>query len=170
MRQIIVTLALVGLTGTAAFAQAPSAFADVPPWHWAYDAVQQGAAAGIFTGYPTSDQELVANALMQVYEAFAHAGHPTAQAWAEWFLTNTPSGWPQPLQRSRLVQYSLDRVQVQVSGDRATVTYVAAVSVRTDGGVSSARSPVQVQAEKDGSGHWRINYASLASEQPQLFR
>src|SRR5574341_439824 len=90
MRQIIVVLALVGLTSAAAFGQTPSAFVDVPPWHWAFDAVQQGAAAGIFTGYPTSDQELVANALLQVYDAFAHAGHPSARGWAEWVLINTP--------------------------------------------------------------------------------
>lgn len=170
MRQIIVVLALVGLTSAAAFGQTPSAFVDVPPWHWAFDAVQQGAAAGIFTGYPTSDQELVANALLQVYDAFAHAGHPSARGWAEWFLINTPSGWPQPLQRSRLVRYALENVQVRVSGDRATVTFVAAVAVRTDGEVSSARTAAEAQAEKTGSGHWRIDYATLVSGQPQLFR
>lgn len=170
MRQIIVVLALVGLTGTTVFAQAPSPFVDVPPWHWAFDAVQQGAAEGIFTGYPTNDRDLVANALLQIYEAFAHPGHPSAQEWAEWFLTNTPSGWPQPLQRSRLVRYALENVQVRVSGDRATVTFVAAVTVRADGGPSSVRVPVETRAEKDGSGHWRIDYATLASAQPQLFR
>ncbi len=170
MRQIIVVLALVGLTSAAAFAQAPSPFVDVPPWHWAFDAVQQGAAEGIFTGYPTNDRDLVANALLQVYAAFAHPGHPAAQEWAEWFLTNTPSGWPQPLQRSRLVRYALENVQVRVSGDRATVTFVAAVTVRTDGGLSPARTPAEAQAEKDGSGRWRIDYATLVSGQPQVFR
>src|SRR3569833_3804880 len=38
----------------AAQAQAPAGgpFADVPQGHWAYDAVQQLAQRGIFTGYP----------------------------------------------------------------------------------------------------------------------
>src|SRR5438093_6580753 len=33
-------------------AHAQGVFADVPTDHWAYDAVNQLAAAGIFTGYP----------------------------------------------------------------------------------------------------------------------
>lgn len=170
MRSIIAVLVLVALSGGVAWAQGPSAFVDVPPWHWAFDAVQQDAAAGIFTGYPTNDTELVANALAQVYEAFAHAGHPAARAWAEWFLTNTPSQWPQPLQHSQLVQFGLEDVRVRVNGDRATATFVAAVTMRTDGGLSTVRSPVQAQAEKDGSGHWRIDYGALVAGQPQIFR
>src|SRR5207237_7986124 len=83
-------LALWVLAVSAAWAQGPSAFVDVPPWHWAFDAVQQGSTAGIFTGYPTADSELVANALVQVYEAFAHAGHPASRGWAGWLWTNHP--------------------------------------------------------------------------------
>src|SRR2546428_5325910 len=103
MRWCATVLALVAMAGGTAWAQGPSAFVDVPPWHWAFEAGQQGATAGIFTGCPTDDRELVANALVQVYEAFAHAGHPVAQGWAEWRLINTPSQWPQPVQRSRLL-------------------------------------------------------------------
>ncbi len=170
MRWFVAVLALVALASGGAWAQGPSAFVDVPPWHWAFDAVQQGAAVGIFTGYPTSDGELVANALVQVYDAFAHVGHPAAQGWAEWFLTNTSSQWPQPLQRSRLLRFALEDVRVRVSGDRGSATFVAAVTLRTDGGQSSVRSSMQAQAEKDGSGHWRIDYAALAAGQPQIFR
>lgn len=170
MRQYAIGLILVAFAGGAAWAQGPSAFVDVPPWHWAFDAVQQGATAGIFTGYPTNDGELVANALVQVYEAFAHAGHPAAQGWAEWFLTNTPSQWPQPLRRSRLIGFALEDISVRVSGDHARATFIAAVAIRTDGGQSALRSPMQAQAEKDGSGRWRIDYSTLESGQPQLFR
>lgn len=170
MRWCATVFALVTLATATAWAQGPSAFVDVPPWHWAYDAVQQGAAAGIFTGYPTSDSELVANALVQVYEAFVHASHPAAQGWAEWFLTNTPSQWPQPLQRSRLLGFALQDVRVRVSGNRASVAFIAAVTVRADGGQSTARSPMEARAEKDGSGHWRVDYTALAAGQPQIFR
>jgi len=47
---LLVALASAVLLGRAAFAQGP--FADVPTDHWAYDAVNQLAAQGIFTGYP----------------------------------------------------------------------------------------------------------------------
>lgn len=170
MTRIMMALALVLVVGAAAWGQAPSPFVDVPPWHWAFDAVQQGASAGIFTGYPTADRELVANAVTQIYEAFAHPGHPAAQAWAEWFLFNTPAGWPQPLQRSRLVRFALGDLSVRVSGGGAVATFAATVTVRADGGTSTIRSPVQARAEKDTSGRWRIDYASLASGQPQIFK
>src|SRR3712207_9427499 len=39
-----------GAAGGGAAAGGP--FADVPTTHWAYDAVQQLASRGIFTGYP----------------------------------------------------------------------------------------------------------------------
>src|SRR6476620_5157039 len=47
---LLVALASAVLLGRAAHAQGP--FADVPTDHWAYDAVNQLAAQGIFTGYP----------------------------------------------------------------------------------------------------------------------
>jgi hypothetical protein len=151
-------------------AQAPSPFVDVPPWHWAFDGIQQGVEAGIFTGYPTSDSEHVANALAQVYEAFAHPGHPAAQAWAEWFLTNTPEAWPQPLRSSRLVRFTLEGVRVRVQGDRAAATGVVIATLRRDGGTATDRATLGVEAAKDRGGRWRIDYASLARDHPQLFR
>jgi hypothetical protein len=142
---------------------------DVPPWHWAFDAVQEGAMKGIFTGYPADDRELIGNALTQVYQAFAHAGHPAAREWAEWFLTNTPPGWPQPLQRSRLVSFALEDLQIEV-GDRATATFVAVTTVREDGSASTVRARVRAQAERDQARHWRIDYTTLADGQPSIFR
>src|SRR3989442_3489218 len=155
MRWCATVLALVAMAGGTAWAQGPSAFVDVPPWHWAFEAVQQGATAGIFTGYPTDDSELVANALVQVYEAFAHAGHPGAQGWAEWFLTNTPSQWPQPLQRSRLLTFALEDVRVRVSGDRARATFVAAVIVGTDRGRATLPATVHAPGRSNRSCHSR---------------
>lgn len=170
MRTILLVLAVVIAGAGVAAGQTPSPFADVPPWHWAFDAVQQGAAAGIFTGYPTTDPEHVANALAQVYEAFAHADHPAAQAWAEWFLANTPAAWPQPLQDSRLVRFTLSGVRVRVTGSRAAVNALAAATVRTAGGTTAAPAALAVAAERDTAGHWRIDYATLARAHPQVFR
>ena len=57
MRRIAGVLALVAIAvGSAGAQAAPSAFVDVPPWHWAFDSVQDGAARGIFTGYPVDDR------------------------------------------------------------------------------------------------------------------
>ena len=171
MRRIIGTLALVAIAGGSAGAQvAPSVFVDVPPWHWAFDAVQDGAAKGIFTGYPVDDRELVANALVQVYEAFARPTHPAAREWAEWFLTNTPPAWPQPLQRSRLIAFTLEDLRVEVGSDQASATFVAVTTVRDDGHVSMARAPIQAHAERDSSRHWRVDYATLATGQSSIFR
>jgi hypothetical protein len=160
--------AVVVLALAAAGAAGPATFVDVPPWHWAYDAVQQGAAAGIFTGYPATDPELVANALTQVYDAFAHPAHPLAMAWAEEFLRNLPASWPQPLLRSRLRDVVLSDIEVRVQGDRATVRWVAVVTVRADG---PARTRVRAEAVavRDPSGRWRIDYAALAAAHPQVF-
>jgi len=170
MTRIIMVLALVLVVGAAARGQAPSPFVDVPPWHWAFDAVQQGASVGIFTGYPTADRELVANAVTQTYEAFTHPAHAAAQAWAEWFVFNTPAEWPRPLQRSRLVRFALSDLGVRVNGGGAVTTFTATVTVRANGGTSIIRSPVEARAEKDAAGRWRIDYASLASGQPQVFK
>src|SRR2546422_9063526 len=107
MRWCATVLAIVALAGGTAWAQGPSAFVDVPPWHWAFEAVQQGATAGGFTGYPTDDNELVANALVQVYEAFAHAGPPGAQGGAGWVLNKTPPQGPAALHRRRVLKFAV---------------------------------------------------------------
>lgn len=171
MRRIAGVLALVVIAvGSAGAQAAPSAFVDVPPWHWAFDAVQDGAARGIFTGYPVDDRELVANALVQVYEAFARPTHPSSREWAEWFLTNTPPEWPQPLQRSRLIAFTLEDLHAEVRGDRATATFVAVTTIRDDGHTSTVRVPIQAQAERDVSRHWRVDYSTLVTGQPSIFR
>ncbi len=167
MRAVAAVVVVLGLAG-AAGAQVPSAFVDVPPWHWAFDAVQQGAAAGIFTGYPAADAELVANALTQVYDAFAHPDHPLAPAWAEAFLTNLPAGWPQPLLRSRLRGFALSGIDVRVQGDRATIRWTAEAVVRADG-TSRIRAEATAEAVRDPAGRWRIDYGALAAAQPQVF-
>lgn len=164
---VTVAVAVLAVAGPAG-AQVPWAFVDVPPWHWAFDAVQRGAAAGIFAGYPASDGELVANALAQVYDAFRHPEHPLAPAWAEAFLTNLPAGWPQPLRRSRLVESLLSGVEVRVAGNRATIRWTVEVAVRGDG-TARSRMTATAAAVRDPAGRWRMDYADLAAAHPQVF-
>lgn len=166
MRVTAFSLILAG----AATAQGPAPFEDVPPWHWAYDAVQEVAAAGIFVGYPTSDRELAVSAVTQVYDAFAHAGHPAARGWAERFLTNLPTNWPQPLSRSRLVRFRLENARMETGGDRVVVLAHVVVVLRADGGVRERRAVLRADLHRDTTGRLRVNYAALAAAQPEVFR
>lgn len=163
---LMTILTLVPTAG--ALAQVPvSPFEDVPPWHWAFDAVEKLAREGIIQGYPRSDRDLARNSVTQVYEAFAHPTHPSARMWAEAFLTNLPSGWPAPLQRSGLVAFRLTEQQVRLEGSRGTVSLLAAVTLR---GGATARARITATVVKDDANRWRVDYPSLVRGQPDLFR
>lgn len=162
--------AIILLAGTATWAQVPSGFDDVPPWHWAFEGVRKAATAGIFVGYPTDDNELLVNALTQVYDAFVHVAHPAARDWAERFLTNLPPTWPQPFLQSRVLRFSLADVRVVRTGDEATIAVVASVVVRDDAGSTTVRASMRVAARKDRTARWRVDYTSLAASQPQVFK
>lgn len=161
---VVAVLLMVGGAG----AQAPP-FIDVAPWHWASDAIERGAAGGVFKGYTADDRERAANAVTQVYDAFAHASHPRAREWAERFLTNLPATWAAPMERSRVVSFSLENVRVEIRGDRGIVTYMATVGQQQPG-PSATRTPMRVEVRKNGEGAWRVNYADLATGQPQIFK
>ncbi len=164
-----VLVALLAMVPTATAVAQPAAFVDVPPWHWAFDGLEKVASAGIFIGYPTDDRESAANALTQVYDAFVNAADPRAREWAERFLVNLPANWPQPLQRSPLLSFRLDDVRVTIRGDLGTIALIAAIGLRTAGGSATTRSPMTVEVQRDRN-RWRVNYASLAAAQPQVFK
>ncbi len=170
MRIALIVTALLLVAAIPTSAQPPAAFEDVPPWHWAAGAVQTVAAAGILIGYPPSDRDQALNALTQVYDAFAHAAHPAAREWAERFLTNLPADWPQPLLRSRLVRFRLEEVRVAVDAGRMVVSAVAIAVLRANGGLQAKRSVLRADLQRDGAGRLRLNYATLAAAQPEVFR
>lgn len=157
------------LVGAPAAAQ-NAGFDDVPPWHWAFDAVQRLGTAGIFVGYPSNDKERALNAVAQVYEAFAHSSHPAAKAWAERFLVNLPANWAQPLERSVLLSFRLENARVDMSEASAVVSFVALVTLRSGGTLASSRANVRAEVQKDSDGRMRVNYVTLAAGHPQLFR
>lgn len=160
---VIVLSVLLGTPAPFAWA-----FEDVPPWHWAFDGVQKAATAGVVIGYPAVDREDAINAVIQVYDAFAHATHPAARAWAERFMASPPSTWPQPLQRSSLQAFRLEDVRVVLSGERGTVSFVAAVTLR--GAAAESRARMRVEVRKDTEGRWRASYDDMAAGQPAIFR
>lgn len=169
MRLAVLVVSLVAASTAVAIAQ-PAVFGDVPPWHWAFDAIRPTGSAGVFVGYPTSDAEAAFNAITQVYETFAHASHPEAQGWAERFLAEIPSNWPRPLTSSRLLGFRLENPQPALSGGRGSVTFVAVVVLRQNGGSKETRTRVRVDVQKDTEARWRVKYSSLASGQPQVFK
>jgi hypothetical protein len=140
-------------------------FPDVPPWHWASDAVTKDQGAGLVVGYPAAPAELAQNAITQVYDGFTHAGAKGAQEWVERFSYNRPANWPAPLQRSQFVQVTLSGMRMAVHDDTATAAFTAAVATRQGRTVTT---PMRVELRHNG-GDWQVDYASLASGS-SLFR
>lgn len=167
IRALILSIALVGLLAATGIAQG---FEDVPPWHWSRPAIDSLVAGNIIVGFPPNSRDLALNAVVQVYESFAHSSHPQAQAWAERFLTNLPSNWPRPLSRSRLRGYRLDNPSVSFDRDGGTVSFLATIVLLSDGKAVTQRGAVRADVQRDPNGRWRANYASLAVGQPAIFR
>ncbi|MGH2436585.1 MAG: hypothetical protein ACRDFA_06305 [bacterium] len=86
MRLLFASVVLLGLLAASSVAQG---FEDVPPWHWSRAAIDSLVAGRIIVGFPPNDRDLALNAVVQVYESFAHASHPQAQTWAERFLATS---------------------------------------------------------------------------------
>lgn len=167
MRLLFVSVVLLGLLATSSVAQG---FEDVPPWHWSRAAIDSLVAGRIIIGFPPNERDLAVNAIIQVYESFAHASHPQAQTWAERFLANVPRDWPQPLARSRLRDFRLDSPEVRLARERGMVSFVATTVVGSGGSVVTGRGRVTVEVQRGTDGRWRANYSSLLSAHPQIFR
>lgn len=162
----VLFLALLSLSiAVPARAQVPAEpFEDVPPWHWAYEAVEVVRTRGLMIGYPPDDRYSAQNAVVQVLEAFTHPDHPQAAAWAERHLTNLPPDWPEPLRRSAVRAYALERVAVRLLRDRGTVE-IAVTFRLADGRTASASASVRVQ--RDATGRWRANWVDLGRVLPR---
>jgi hypothetical protein len=156
---LVVVVAAVVSAGPAA-AAGSTPFPDVPPWHWASDAVIVDQGAGLLVGYPAAPVELAQNTIAQVYDGFAHSGARGAQAWVERFTYNRPASWPAPLQRSEIAQFTLNGMRLSVRDDTATAVFVAAVTTRQGRAVTT---PMRVELRFDGQ-DWQVDYAGLASE------
>jgi len=156
---ISVTVAALLCGGAPATLAASAPFPDVPPWHWAYNAVAADQDVGLFVGYPAAPSALVENAVTQVYDGFAHARAAGAQPWAERFTYNRPPDWPAPLEHSLIAAFSLIQMTVTVHGDTAVAIYTS--MVRTSAGRALA-TPVHVSLRNDGQ-DWQVDYVGLAT-------
>jgi len=140
-------------------------FPDVPPWHWAYDAVTRIHDAGLVQGYPSSPTELIETSITQVYDGFAHAAAPGAQEWVERFTYDRSAAWPAPFRRGEVAAFLLTGIRPTVNGDTAVATFHASVTLR-GGSEQSASMRVALRFNGDD---WQVDYATLAQASP-LFR
>lgn len=153
----ILTAGILSPGGSVRAAAPP--FPDVPPWHWAFDSVTKVHDAGIVIGYPSSPEELIRAAIAAVYDGFAHASSPGAEAWVARFTYNRPADWPAPLTRARVASFTLTEVRPIASGSTATATYTARIAT-VDGRVLAGPMRVRLRANDDD---WQVDYATLAS-------
>lgn len=162
MGRFALAAAGVALIGGVA---AAGPFPDVPPWHWAYDAITKDAAAGLIIGYPVAPAELIENSLTQVYDGFVHVGARGAQGWVERFTYNRPATWPAPFAHSQIAAFLFSGMRVAVSKDTATAQFSASVTTR-DGKTSTNQMRVQLRLNGQD---WQVDYGTLAATSP-VFR
>jgi hypothetical protein len=164
-RITFVGLALALLLASASVAQHTTEphFADVPPCHWAAEAVNRLAGMGIFVGFPPEPAYLSVNALRQVFEGLRCAD----PAWSLRFLEGAPMGFGEP-PAPRLAGFELASELLMLTPEQARIAFTVTLvldepdlrRIETRHGEALARS--------DGVG-WRISYASLAGLEPTLF-
>jgi hypothetical protein len=162
LRALVLSVALV-LTGAASAQQTPEpAFADVPPCHWAAEAVNRLADKGIFIGFPPEPAYLSVNALRQVFEGL-RCQDPS---WSLRFLSGAPVGFGEgPVM---LAGFALEAELLELSAEWASIAFTVTLTME-----EAAIRRVEVRegtavALRDGEG-WRIVYEGLARLEPALF-
>ncbi len=146
--KLFITLLLTA-TGLA-FAQNPTPFVDVPPCHWAADAVGRIAGEPQVTEAQTSTY-LVENAVQQVFEGL-RCGNLT---WSAYFLNDVPAG---TAPQGTLESFSLSNVGSSISGDNASVSFTVMAVV--DGQTYTREGEANLLFT---DGRWAVDYSSLAA-------
>ena len=133
-----------------AFAQSPTPFVDVPPCHWAADAVGRIAGEPQVTGAQTSIY-LVENAVQQVFEGLKCGN----LEWSAYFLTDVPAG---TTPRGALESFALSDVGSSISGTNASVSFT--VTAVVDGQTYTREGEANLLF---ADGRWAVGYSSLAA-------
>jgi hypothetical protein len=131
------------------------AFADVPPCHWAADAVAELAGTGIFIGFPPDDAYLSVNALRQVFEGLRCA----EPAWSLRFLDGASDAFTAGVGPA-LVGFALEPRLVSRDADRAEVAFTL-TTVIDDDGVRSTETRAGTAEVRRSEVGWRVVYADL---------
>jgi hypothetical protein len=138
------------------------AFADVPPCHWAADAVNRLAGRNIFLGFPPEDTYLATNALRQV---FAGLGCD-APSWSLRFLHDAPADFGE--REPRLVSYDLQTSVQELGPERGSIVFTLTVVLEQDGMRRTESREGTATVLRDGEG-WRVDYDSLVPLELNLF-
>jgi hypothetical protein len=158
-------LLIAGLVSSALFltiatVRAQSTFVDVPPCHWAAEAIDQ--VSGMDQVQPTSTAPLAVNALEQVF-----AGLRCENVnWAVRFVAGAPDTFAQG---GTLKGYTLNALETRVQGAQATVRYRLVVTLDRSGTTSTSTRTGTVQLQADPGTGWRVMYASLKAMNLPIF-
>ncbi len=154
MRPLLVLL--VGMQLAYGGARAPAPFADVPPCHWAAEAVAELAEVGIFIGFPVDHDYLAANALRQVFEGL----RCDDLDWSRAFIEAAPEAFAE-VAGVQLVGFALDTVVVERVGPRAEIGYSLTTVVEHQATRITEVREGTIEAQLGAAG-WQVAYADLA--------
>ena len=154
---MMATLAALGISRAAA------PFADVPPCHWAADAVAVLADQEIFIGFPPDDVYHGSNALRQVFEGL----RCDDASWSQRFVSDAPADLGQE-PSLRLLGFDLDATVQQRDAARIELAYVLTVHMEHDGERSTTRREGTLAVHRNELG-WLVSYADLAALDLPIF-
>jgi hypothetical protein len=137
-------------------------FADVPPCHWAFEAVSR-LAGTLFVGFPPRDDYLAVNAVRQVFEGL-RCEDPS---WSLRFLEGAPQAFAVGVP-VRLVGFELETALLSLEADRAEVSLALLASLEEAGErrIATRQGTVNIVRTADG---WRADYADFAALELDLF-
>lgn len=116
---VVVGAILVSVTGSA---QAQSKFPDVPPSHWAYQAVEDLASAGLVLGYP--DGRFLGNRTLTRYEMATIVKRIVDNLAQRMSQTPTPTTPMTPAPTPGVTQEQLDALRRLVDEYKAELTVI----------------------------------------------
>lgn len=139
-------------------AAAQPTFPDVPPCHWAADAV--GRIAGdneVEAAQARSSRYLAANAVRQVFEGL----RCQTPEWSEAFLLDAPDSWPP---ERAVYEFTLSVGEVQLDGDRGSAQIELTAPANDGWGQRTGELELHFV-----DGGWKVSYPSLAALGLPLF-
>lgn len=132
------------------WAQERSPFVDIPPCHWAADAVGRIAGEPEVTQARTSNL-LAENSVQQVFEGLKCNN----LEWSAYFLRGVPTG---TVPQGNLTSFGLSNVVSSLSGDTGTVTFD--LTAQISGQTYTRSAGVDLTFEE---GRWLVDYGDLAA-------
>ncbi len=161
MKRHLASLVLVSAAfGLSFSARSQGGFVDVPPCHWASEAINQ--VSGLDRPQVESSARLASNALEQVFAGLSCDD----LNWSARFVAGAPSSFAQG---GKLKGYTLDATATRVQGGQASVRYRLVATIEGSGTTITATRSGTAQLQADPSTGWRVTYASLKAMNLPIF-